>query len=163
MPFFDRGRTKDHGDFLAFQELSLRWRNSLDRDQRHPLAGGEHFGHLPAHILKEGAQRGQPLVATANLVLTVFFEILEKSLAALEGEILDGQPSDPTPGLLGNETEKEPQGVSIAPNRSPAEPLLNFEIILEEGVHHLPQSGGHGVPPFSMTGCAKLSNRRLAS
>ena len=93
MPSFDRGRTKDHGDFLTFQELSLRWRNSLDRDQRHPLAGGEHFGHLPAHILKEGAQRGQPLVATAHLVLTVFFEILEKSLAALEGEILDGQPS----------------------------------------------------------------------
>src|SRR5262245_38090923 len=89
--------------------------------------------------------------------------MLEKPEHPLEREILDRQLRDQATRIRRNEGEKQPQHVTVAPNRRRPPALLLGQVIDEEGVHQCADCGAH-YGCFSVTaGVASASKRRFAS
>jgi hypothetical protein len=66
-------------DFVPFQESCLRWSGPLHWHACHALADEQHFRRSPSDVLEKAVQRGQALIARANVVSAVHFEMLEKA------------------------------------------------------------------------------------
>jgi len=66
-------------DFVPFEESCLPWSRALHRHACHALADEQHFRRSPSDVLEQAVQRGQPLIARANVVSAVHFEMLEKA------------------------------------------------------------------------------------
>ena len=81
-------------DLVAFEEPGLRWRDAFARDRRDLLADGEHLRGAGRDVFEQGVDRGEPLVAGADVVAAVLFEVAQERDDPLEGEIADRQPRD---------------------------------------------------------------------
>ena len=104
---------------------------------------------------------GEPLVASANVVAALGFEVTEKRAHAISREILDTEPGDLSTALTGNVCEEELEGVAVAPDRRRAQSLLCLQMPLEECVDDRAERG-HGAPPVE-SGATKRAKRSPAT
>jgi hypothetical protein len=89
-------------DLVAFQEPRLgRW-DAFGRDRRDLLAGHQHLRGAGRDVLEQGVDRGEPLVAGADVVAAVVFEVTQEADGPVEREIADGQLGDPGALLRGD-------------------------------------------------------------
>ena len=66
---------------------------------------------------KRQCTRGEPLVARADVVAAVLFEVPEEADDPLEGEIIERQARDLAVLLGGDELQQEPDRVAVAAHR----------------------------------------------
>jgi hypothetical protein len=57
---------------------------------------------------------GEALVACADVVVAVDLEVAEEANEALEGEIGEHEPGDPTSLVCGDEHQEQPDRVTVA-------------------------------------------------
>src|SRR5216684_2893197 len=101
-----RGRWRRRSSSVSFQEACFRWSHPLHGHSRHALALDEHFRCSASDVLEQAVHGGQALVARANVVTTVDFEMLEKADDPLEGEVAKREACDLAAPVSGHE-EKE--------------------------------------------------------
>ena len=119
-------------DLVALQEPRLRRGDALDRDRGHLLADSEHLRRPCGDVLEQAVQRGEPLVAGADVVAAVLLEVTEERDHPLEGQIVERQARDLAALLGGDEHEQEPDRVAVAAHRARAEALDGDQVIDEE-------------------------------
>ena len=109
-------------------------------------------------------QRGQPLVARADVVAPVLFEVPEEPDGPLEGEVAEGETGDRAPLVGRDEAQEEPDRVPVAAHRGWTEPFDRNQVVDEEGVQQGPERRviAHGAGS-AQAGSAKASKRRFAS
>ena len=73
-------------DLVAFEESCFRWSHTFHRHSGHALADDEQFGCSPSDVLEQAVHSSQALVARANVVTPLDFEMLEKADDPLESE-----------------------------------------------------------------------------
>jgi hypothetical protein len=61
----------------------------LGWDGRDLLADCEHPRRAAADVLEEGVQCGEPLISRRYAVAAAFFEVSQKALHPIEGEVLE--------------------------------------------------------------------------
>ena len=89
-------------DLVAFEEPRFgRW-DAFGRDRRDLLAGHQHLRGAGGDVLEQGVDRGEPLVAGADVVAAVVFEVAQEADDPLEREIADRQLGDLGALLLGD-------------------------------------------------------------
>lgn len=89
--------------FVAFQKVRLGRRHPFHGDGRNPLAGAEHR-RLPAgHVLEQGVQGCQTLVARAHTVVAVIFKVAQESQDVFKGQVIKTEFGDLGSLLRGHE------------------------------------------------------------
>jgi hypothetical protein len=119
---------------VPLQERCRGRRRPFHRDRRHPLADAQHLRCPSGDVLEEGVQRGQPLVAGADVVASVLLEVAKEADYPLEGQIVERQPGDLASLVVGNEEQKEPDRVPVAAHRRRTQPFHSDEMADEEGL-----------------------------
>ena len=94
VPPADRQVLQELLDLVAFQEPGFRWRDAFGRDRGDLLADHQHLRRAGGDVLEQGVDRGEPLVAGADVVAAVLLEVTQERDDPLEGEIPDRQPGD---------------------------------------------------------------------
>ncbi len=74
-------------DLVAFEEPGLGGCDAFRRDGGDPLADAEHLGFARGDVVEQGVHRGESLVAGADVVAAVLFEVAQESDDPLEGEV----------------------------------------------------------------------------
>ena len=147
---------------FLFQEPCLGGRHALGRDRGHLLAGPEHLRRPGGHVLEEAVQRGEPLVAAADVVAAFFFQVSQERQDLLEGEVLKGQAGDLAPSGCGGEQQQEPDRVAVAAHRGGAQSPDRDQVIGEVGVQDRAERLGLHDATAVQAGSARASKRRLA-
>jgi hypothetical protein len=125
---------------------------------------GQHL-RLPAgDVVEQGVEGGQALVASAYVVVALVLQVAQEPDDPLEAEVVEAEPADPGPLVLGHEAQQEPDGVPVAAHRRRPQALDGDQVVDEEGVDHGAEEPGlgHGLVA-DHAGWAKASKRRLAS
>ena len=78
-------------DLVAFEEPGLRWRDAFGGDRGDLLADGQHLRRAGRDVLEQRVDRGEPLVAGADVVAAVLFEMAQERDDPLEREIAERQ------------------------------------------------------------------------
>ena len=131
--------TEQRLDLVAFEEVCLRRRDALDRDRGDLLADSEHLRRSGGDVLEQAVDRGEPLVAGADVVAAVLFEVSQEREDPLQGEILERQARDPAALLRGEEHEQQPDRVAVAAHRTRAQSVDRDQVVEEVGVQELPE------------------------
>ena len=74
-------------------------------------------------VLEEAVQRGESLVAGADVVAALLFEASQERDHPLAGQIIKRQARDPAALLCGDEHEQEPDRVAVAAHRAGRRPF----------------------------------------
>jgi hypothetical protein len=104
-------------NFVAFEESRFRWSHALHRHSRYALTDDQHFGCSPGDVLEEAVHGGQALVARANVVTSVKFEMLEKADDPFEGEVAECKTRDLAVLIGGSELQEQADRVAVAAHR----------------------------------------------
>ncbi len=109
-------------------------------------------------------QRGQALIACANVVSAVHFEMLEKADDPFVRQVAKCEARHFAALIGGSELEEQTDRVAVAADRGRTQTLDGDQVVDEEGVEDWPQRlrFNHGCAS-SHAGCANASNRRFAS
>ena len=89
-------------DFVAFEEPRFRWGDAFDRDRGDLLADGEHLRRAGGDVLEQAVDRGESLVAGADVVAAVLFEVAQEREIRSRVRSLERQACD-LAALLGGE------------------------------------------------------------
>jgi hypothetical protein len=151
-------------DFVAFEVVRLGWCDPFHWDRGDLLTDREHLRGSGGDVLEQAVDRGEPLVAGADVIAAVLFEVAQEREDPLQGEIPHRQARDLAALLGGEEHEQQPDRVAVAADRSGAQSLDRDQVIEEIGVQQLPERRGGGHRAVSVqAGAANASKRRLAS
>lgn len=106
--------TKQVLDHVSFKETCLCRSDTLHRNGRHPLADREHFRRSAGDVLEEAVHGRQALVAGANVVATVYFEMFEEADNPLEAEVGEREACDLASLVGRGELEEAANRVPVA-------------------------------------------------
>jgi hypothetical protein len=143
-------------DLVALQEVRLRWRPALDRDGGYLLADSEHLRRSCGDVLKEAVQRGEPLVARADVVSAFLLEVSQERDHSLAGQIIGRQARDLAAFLSGEEHEQEADRVAVAAHRAGAQALHGDRVIDEVAVQDRAERVAFHRAICDQTGSAKV-------
>lgn len=105
---------KQSAQFVTIQEAGFVKRSSFGRNRGNSLRHRHHLGHARGGVLKEAVQGGQPLIASANLIAALRFQIAQKVGHALKSQIGQREARDLASGIVSGEDQEQPQRVAIA-------------------------------------------------
>jgi hypothetical protein len=115
-------------------------------------------------VLEQAVDRRESLVAGADVVAAVLFEVAKESEDPLEGEIIELKARELAAPVRGDEQQKQPDRVSVAAHRPGTQALDRDQVVDEVGVQELPERRGGAHRSISIhAGSANRSKRWLAS
>jgi hypothetical protein len=150
-------------DLVAFEELRLGWGGAFHWDGHDPLADAEHLWCAGGDVVEQRVQRGEPLVAGADVVATVVFEVAQERDDPFEAEVGQLQAGDLGPLVGGDEQQEQADGVAVAAHRRRSQPLDGDQVLEEERLDEWAKRWSSHGAACSHAGSANASKRRLAS
>jgi hypothetical protein len=117
-------------------------------DGFHSLSFGEHLWVVNSEIPVEGAQRREPLISSARLVASRFFNHAQKIQHPFKREIHEREARYGPTTQTAHVDQKQLQSVAVAPDRTWTETLLDLEVVLEKGEYNLAEVAAHRLPPI---------------
>src|SRR5450759_2480360 len=126
------------GDEVALEPLGRDGEDALDR--------GRMLGVAQCGIAEQGVDRREPVVAGADAVVPVRFEVLQERAHERGVEIADVEGDGLLAGPRDGEAEEEPEGVAIGGDGVRAGSTLAHQPLGEERLQG-GREGAHGRPP----------------
>jgi hypothetical protein len=117
--------------------MRLRRSHAFLFDVSYPLGRCQCLRCALRQVREEYVQHRQPLIPGSYVVAALFLEVLQKGKDPLERQVLQDEPRDPSPAISGNELQKEPEAISVAPNGGRTYALLKRQVLDKEAVHDL--------------------------